>query len=133
MYAYVRNVHRRICPRCRRPGLHPWVRKIPWRRKWQPTPVFLPGEAHRKSLAGYSLWGKRVRCDWVTNTYTFFLHVYTSMPVHSYVCERWSKEATPVAEGQTLKSGAERAELEFKLHPSQLPALVTSIRLLCEW
>ena len=69
----------------------------------------------------------------MTNTYTFFLRVYTSMPVHSYVCERWSKEATPVAEGQTLKSGAERAELEFKLHPSQLPALVTSIRLLCAW
>ena len=35
-----------------------WVGKIPWRRKWQPTPVFLPGESHRqRSLAGYSLWG----------------------------------------------------------------------------
>ena len=34
---------------------NPWVRKIPWRRKWQPTPVFLPGKSHgRKSLAGYS-------------------------------------------------------------------------------
>ena len=31
---------------CRRPGFDPWVRKIPWRRKWQPTPVFLPGESH---------------------------------------------------------------------------------------
>ena len=31
-----------------------WVREIPWRRKWQPTPVFLPGESHRqRSLAGY--------------------------------------------------------------------------------
>ena len=28
----------------RRPGFNPWVRKIPWRRKWQPTPVFLPGK-----------------------------------------------------------------------------------------
>ena len=26
--------------------LNPWVRKIPWRRKWQPTPVFLPGKSH---------------------------------------------------------------------------------------
>ena len=26
--------------------IDPWVRKIPWRRKWQPTPVFLPGESH---------------------------------------------------------------------------------------
>ena len=30
----------------RRPRLDPWVRKIPWRRKWQPTPVFLPGKFH---------------------------------------------------------------------------------------
>ena len=40
----------------------PWVRKTPWRRKWQPTPVFLPGKSHgQRSLAGYSPWGlKRV-------------------------------------------------------------------------
>ena len=31
---------------CRRPGLDSWAGKIPWRRKWQPTPVFLPGESH---------------------------------------------------------------------------------------
>ena len=37
------------------PGFDPWVRKIPWRRKRQPTPVFLPGESHgRRSLVGYS-------------------------------------------------------------------------------
>jgi len=35
----------------------PWVRKILWRRAWQPTPVFLPGESlGQKSLAGYSPW-----------------------------------------------------------------------------
>ena len=40
---------------CKRPGLDPWVGKIPWRREWQSTPVFLPGEFHRqRSLAGYS-------------------------------------------------------------------------------
>ena len=37
------------------PEFAPWVGKIPWRRKWQPTPVFLPGESHgRRSLVGYS-------------------------------------------------------------------------------
>ena len=42
---------------CKRPGFHPWVRKIPWRREWQPTLVFLPGEFHgQRSLAGYSPW-----------------------------------------------------------------------------
>jgi len=36
----------------------PWVGKIPWSRKWQPTPIFLPGKSHRqRSLAGYSPWG----------------------------------------------------------------------------
>ena len=39
--------------------------KILWRRKWQPTPVFFPGEAHgERSLVGYSPWGRRVRHDW---------------------------------------------------------------------
>ena len=52
------------CRRCRRPGLDPWVGKIPWRRKWQPTPVFLPGESHgQRNLVGYSPWGHRVRHD----------------------------------------------------------------------
>ena len=38
----------------------PWVRKIPWRRKWQPTPVLLPGKFHGwRSLTGYSPWGRR--------------------------------------------------------------------------
>jgi len=37
-----------------------WVGKIPWKRAWQPTPVFLPGETHRlRSLVGYSPWGHK--------------------------------------------------------------------------
>ena len=48
--------------------LNPWIRNIPWRRKWQPTPVFLPGKSHGwRSLAGWSPWGrKRVRHDLAT-------------------------------------------------------------------
>ena len=39
-------------------GFDPWVGKIPWRRKRQPTPVFLPGESHgQRSLAGCRPWG----------------------------------------------------------------------------
>ena len=52
-------------PACqhRRCRLDPWVGKIPWRRKWQPTPVLLPGKSHgQRSLAGCSPWGcKRAR------------------------------------------------------------------------
>ena len=55
-------------------GSHAWVRKIPWRRAWQPTPVFLPGESHRqRSLVGYSPWGcKGSDITEATNTCTFF-------------------------------------------------------------
>ena len=46
------------CRSCKRLGFEPWVRKNPWRRAWQPAPVFLPGESLRQgSLAGYSPWG----------------------------------------------------------------------------
>ena len=52
----------------RRCGFEPWVREIPWRRKWQYTPVFLPGKSQgQKSLAGYNPWGcKRVGHDLAT-------------------------------------------------------------------
>ena len=40
-----------------RPEFNPWIRKIPWKREWLPTPVFLPGESHgQRSLMGYSSW-----------------------------------------------------------------------------
>ena len=46
-------------------GFDHWVRKIPRRRGWQPTPVFLPWKFHgQRSLAGYSLKGHRVGCNW---------------------------------------------------------------------
>ena len=46
--------------RCKRCWYDLWVRKIPWRRAWQPTPVFLPGESHGQgSLEGYSPWGRK--------------------------------------------------------------------------
>ena len=56
------------CSWCERRGFDPWVRKIPWRRKWQPSPVFLPGKSHRqRSLMGYSPWDHyRVRHDLTT-------------------------------------------------------------------
>ena len=51
--------------RCQRYRFDSWVRKIPWRRAWQPTPVFLPGESHeQRSLVGYRPWSCRVGRDW---------------------------------------------------------------------
>ena len=45
-------------PAVQEPRFDPWVGKIPWRRKWQPTTVSLPGKSHgQRSLVGYSPWG----------------------------------------------------------------------------
>ena len=44
-----------FCLQCGRPRFDPWVGKILWRRKWQPTPVLLPGKSHgQRSMVGYS-------------------------------------------------------------------------------
>ena len=58
-----------ICLQCRSHGIHglnPWVRKIPWRRAWQPTPVFLPGESPWTEEPGglQSIGLQRVGHDW---------------------------------------------------------------------
>ena len=45
----------RVCLQCWRPGFDPYIGKIPWRWKWQPTPVILPRKW--RSLVGYSPWG----------------------------------------------------------------------------
>ena len=49
------------CRKCKGHKFNPWVGKIPWRRKWQPIPVILPGKFHgQRSLVGCSPWGHRV-------------------------------------------------------------------------
>ena len=54
----------RICLQCRSPEFDSWFRKIPWRRKWLPTPVFLPGKSHRqRSLVGYIVHGGHKELD----------------------------------------------------------------------
>ena len=58
--------------RDRRRRLNFWVGRIPWKRKWQPTPVILPGKSHsQRSLVGYSPWGRKEKdtTEWL-NTHT---------------------------------------------------------------
>ena len=63
------------CGRLRRCGFNPLVRKIPWRRAWQLTAVFLPGESHgQRSLVGYSPYGHRVGHDLSDLAYTHHIH-----------------------------------------------------------
>ena len=66
---------------CRRSGFNPWVGKIPCRRAWQSTPVFLPGGSHRqRSLVGYSPWGS-IELDMTETT-----HMHTHFkPTHNII------------------------------------------------
>ena len=60
-------------PIMQRPGFDPWVGKIPWRKEWQPTPVFLPGESHgQRNLASYSPWGHKESdmTEWLTLSFS---------------------------------------------------------------
>ena len=55
------------CKRCKRCRLNPWLRKIPWRKAWQPTPVFLPGESQTDEPGRLQSMGlQRVRHNWAT-------------------------------------------------------------------
>ena len=66
---------------CRRLGFEPWVRKIPWRRKWQPTPEFLSGKSHeQRSLAIVHGVAELDTTELLTHTCTH-THTHTQMPV----------------------------------------------------
>ena len=74
-----------VCLRYGRPGFDPWVRKIPWRSKWQPTPVFLPGESHgQRSLVGYSPRGCKESDMTERLHFHFSLSLSLSLPLVHY-------------------------------------------------
>ena len=76
---------------CRRCRFNPWVRKILWKRKWQPTQVFLLEKLHGQgSLAGYRPWDcKETDNDWATNTLLPYCYVAPPrfpLPTGNQVC-----------------------------------------------
>ena len=76
-----------VC-QCKRCGFESWVRKIPWRRKWQSTPVFLPGKFYgQRSLAGCSLWGGRVGHDLATKKQNIMKFWAANSKVEIRVCD----------------------------------------------
>ena len=69
------------CRRHKRHGLDPWVGKIPWRRKWQPIPVFLPEESHgQRNLAGYSPQSLKE----LTEAYVLLIHFAAQLKVKQH-------------------------------------------------
>ena len=70
--------------RGKRLGFNPWVEKIHWSRKWQPAPVFLPGESHEhRSLTHYSPWGHKesYTTEWQSANVHTHTHTHTHCPV----------------------------------------------------
>ena len=73
------------------PGFDPWVGKIHWRRKWQPTPVLMPGKSYgRRSLVGYSPRGRK---ESDTTEQPHFHFFFTPCPPSSVT--RWRTQAAP--------------------------------------
>ena len=70
------------CRKLRRCWLDPWDGKIPWRRKWQPTPVFLPGKSHgQRRLVSYSQWNHK-ESDTTEQRSTHHMHLSKSTKSH---------------------------------------------------
>ena len=77
------------CRRHQRLRFNPWVRKIPWRRAWQLTPVFLPGESHgQRSLEGYSPQGRK---ESDTTEGLNHRHIDVMLDLYKLYCERSPK------------------------------------------
>ena len=77
---------------CRRSKFDPWVGKISWRRAWQPTPVFLPGESHgQRSLVGYTIHGSRKELDTTEwwRTHSTLLFSSTQVPISESLLPQW--------------------------------------------
>ena len=86
LYVYI-YFHRRE----RVPWFDRWVRKIPWRREWLPTPVFVPGDSQgQRSLAGLqSMERQTVRQDGATNTFTF---IYVCRCTYTYTYHQYEQQ-----------------------------------------
>ena len=95
-------VKKYIACQCRGHGFNPWVGRILWRRKWQPTPVFLPGKIHgERSLVGYSPWDHRVRHEWVTE----HTHKHTLLKMLEKVTKNnYSKICLNFLKGERIKA-----------------------------
>ena len=103
--------------RCKRHGFDPWVRKIPSRRAWQATPIFLPGESHGQgSLVGYCPWGckeldttEATKCSHALNltiSLLFFMFYFVGHKVCGISALQPGTEPLPPAlEGEVLTIG----------------------------
>ena len=116
------------CRRLRRLGFNPWVRKIPRRRKWQPTPVFLPGESHGlRSLVGYSLGVSKIHIG------LKLMSMHESMIQHQFSCSVMSsflwlhglQQARPPCPSPTLRAYSNSCPSSWWCYPTISSSVVT--------
>ena len=123
-------------PSCQCRGfLDPWSRKIFWRRKWQSTPVFLPGKSNgQRSLAGYSPWGhKELDTTEHTRAYTHThtrTHARTHTHTHTHISGFLGAKSLR-AEGRQSRTVS---ALEAQCYPHPVPDEGrTEVRGVCYW
>ena len=107
------------------PGFDPWVGKIPWRRKWLPTPVLLPGNSHGwRSMVGYSPWGHK-ESDMTEQLLFLFLRTQTLHPL-PIMRKLGNIKSTMMAECLLFHlvskedNSIRELELRHDMHPDQL-------------
>ena len=103
---------------CRRCEFNPWVRKSPWRKNWQPTPVFLPGKSHgQRYLAGYSPWGcKRIGHGLATKQQSsILLYFYILLVTQFCTIEKYAFYTESATKTLTLLGKNKRISLQHRV------------------
>ena len=97
-----------LCRHHRRCGLDPWVRKIPWRRKWQPTPIILAWKIPWTEEPGrlQSVGSQRVGCDLVTE------HAHTHTHTHTHT--QWKSSGVMQIRGYQIRKEIEMRIIQLK-------------------
>ena len=102
------------CWRHRRCGFNPWARKIPWSRKWEPIPVFLPEKFHgQRSLVVYSSWNC-IESDMTESTHKKWVHTYSGILLshkQEWIWVSWSE----VDESRTYCTEWRKSEREKQI------------------
>ena len=120
------------CRSHERHGFDPWVGKIPWRRAWQPTPVFLPGESHgQRCWLAYSPWcDKESDMTEVTQRAHARTHAHTHTHTLSMQCVRdWDKWENTSSQ-QRLPSHLQTLVSKISVQPLQIQNVLET-RLFC--
>ena len=121
------------CRRRKRCRFDPWIGKIPWRRKWQPTPVFLPGESHeQRSLAGYRVAKKRLsmrcNCERLLPVLFSLCYLFTVQSPHRSfrLSETVSYLVCPDCQGRSEDDGREEGPISFTFHSGSCGATAST-------